>query len=303
MIADASVERGADAWGTGAIMRVGAAVLLYLRHAHLQYAAVTLKNQRSTLERFAICYSDTALKAVTRKHVEKWLAQQTCSPASLRVQLSHLRTFFRWAIEHHHLKTDPTVGIPKIRQPRALPRALNREELRALFAALPDARAELICVLLYAVGLRRAEVARIELADIDFYDQTIRIVGKGDHERMVPIVPLVAQALEKYLAERGRVAGPLVRSLTHPGRGISAPHLGALVSRWGQDAGVHLPGDGKSAHALRHTCAQRMWRNGTELLTISEALGHKDSSTTLIYLRRTPDMGKLRAALSEPYTD
>jgi site-specific recombinase XerD len=295
--------RGASA-GRGDIMRTGHAVLLYVKHMHLAYAVQTIRNRRPLLERFAREIGDPALKAIKKQHVEGWLAEQTCGPASLRVDLSHLRQFFRWCMENGHLKTDPSALIKTPRQPRRVPRSLNLAELRALGQALPDARAALIVGLEYDMGLRRAEVAGLDITDIDLLAGVVLVRGKGGHERLLPLTQTVRVLLQDYIRERGVSAGPLIRSHVHPSRGISPQQIGALVSRWMRDAGFKQgPRDGKSGHALRHSFAVNLDRHGAPLSVIQEALGHADQSTTLIYTKAQHSVETLRDHMGQQYVD
>jgi site-specific recombinase XerD len=295
--------RGASA-GRGEIVRTGYAVTLYVRHMRAAYRPATIKNRRPLLERFARETGDPALKAIKAKHVQDWLALQTCGPASLRVDLSHLRQFFRWCIEQGHLKVDPTVLIKTPRQPRRVPRALNLAELRALGDALPDARAALIVGLEYDMGLRRAEVAGLDITDIDLLAGVVLVRGKGGHERLLPLTETVRMLLQDYIAERGVSAGPLIRSQVHPSRGISPQQVGALVSRWMAEAGVKSgPRDGKSGHALRHSCAVNMSRHGVPIALIADALGHADESTTTIYTKADHSVEELRRVMGQQFID
>jgi site-specific recombinase XerD len=285
-------------------MRTGYAVALYVKEMRAAYRPATIKNRRPLLERFARELGDPAIRAIKPAHVQEWLAAQTCGPASLRVDLSHLRQFFRWAIEHGHLKVDPTYGIKTPRQPRRVPRSLSLAELRALGEALPDARAALIVAFELDMGLRRAEVAGLDITDIDLLAGVVLVRGKGGHERLLPLTETVRVRLEDYIKDRGISAGPLIRSQVHPNRGISPQQIGALVSRWMRDAGVKAaPRDGKSGHALRHSFAVNLDRHGVPLALIADALGHADQQTTTIYTKSAHSVEELRGVLGQQFVD
>lgn len=303
MLSDVESELGA-ALHDGGIVRVGAAVNLYIRYMRPLYRADTIRGRRQTLERFARHHPQLAIKAVKPRHVTDWLAEQHNGPASTRTLLSHLRCFFRWAVEHGHLKNSPTLLVRSPKQPRGIPRSLTLEELRAVGTALPDERAVLIITLMIDLGLRRGEVSRLDVADVDMRAKLVRIQGKGGHERLLPITPAVELAIAQYVGVRGRMAGPLIRSSIAPYGGILPDTIGKLVSRWLKDAGVKEDAfDGRSAHALRHSMAENLYRHGTDLRTIAAALGHASPSTTWIYLRSSQSVEDLRAVMGQQYID
>jgi site-specific recombinase XerD len=129
-------------------------------------------------------------------------------------------------------------------------------------------------------GLRACEVVGLELGDVDVDERQLLVrVGKGGHERVLPISGETWDAMEKYLGEYPAKAGPLIRSYIHPTRAISAHYVSRLVSEWMHGAGVN-----DSGHALRHTMATDSLRNGAHIRDVQAALGHKSIATTQVYL-------------------
>lgn len=228
-------------------------------------------------------------KKVTRRHVERWLARPGLSPAYRRARLSALRGFCRWCVLNGHMTKDPTLGLKTPRVPKGLPRALSLEETGRVIDAAPDLRTRLICLLMVQEGLRRIEVARAQFADLDARKRTLRVRGKGgggEPTRTLPLSDETMSVLARYLAEQSVTSGPLIRSHKHPDRGITASHASHLVLLAFRDSGVKAyNGDGKSAHALRHTAAQDMLDQGAELRQVQAALGHSTVKTTEVYLR------------------
>ena len=110
-------------------------------------------------------------------------------------------------------------------------------------------------------GLRCCEVARLQLGDLDRVNGLMLIVGKGGHERVLPIIEETAEAVDAYLTEYPAFAGPLVRSYSDPHRGLASATITKLVRVWVGDAGIkRARHDGVSAHAFRHTAATDMLR-------------------------------------------
>src|SRR6185312_1982328 len=238
-----------------AFMRLSQAVQAYLAARRSELAPITRKNLRRDLTRTANTIGpDMLVRMVKRKHVEKWLAEMTSSPATIRVRLSIFRQFCRWCLLHGYMKTDPTLGLRGPRQPRPMPRELSNVEVEKLLCSLPDARAEVIVMLGLVQGLRRSSIAAQLREDIDLTGRMMLVTWtKGNSQLWLPLLEDTATAIETYYREVPGNTGPLIRSELHPVRGIAPFTIGELISRWMRDAGVKLhAGDGRSAHALRH---------------------------------------------------
>jgi site-specific recombinase XerD len=124
--------------------------------------------------------------------------------------------------------------------------------------------------------------------------------GKGNRERWLPISDETLAALHEYIAEAPGSAGPLLRSVTHPGRGITSSYVGVLISKGMLASGIKSHGyDGKSAHALRHTMAGAMIDDGADVRDVQAALGHSNRSTVHVYLRRRVAAGRLREVMGQ----
>lgn len=220
-------------------------------------------------------------------------------PASRRAHLSAVKGFCAWAVDEGHLGSDPTLRVAKIKEPRRVPRALTAEQVGQLLAACRDPRETFVIRLMLALGLRRIEVAQLEMSDIDLDRRILTVRGKGSHERVLPLVPDVLDALDVWLAYRGRQPGPLVTNWkgTHAGGEASAVWVGLLVNNVFRRAGFKTgPKDGLSAHALRHTAASDVLDKCHDVRTVQAMLGHSSLATTQIYLRRA-SLDTLRDAM------
>jgi integrase len=152
-------------------------------------------------------------------------------------------------------------------------------------AACHDTRGQLIVMLMVQMGLRCCEVAGLQRGDVDRGAGLVRVIGKGGHERIVPIPAEADGILADYLAEAVGSAGPLIRSKLHPQRGLAADTIGGLVVDYMKAAGIKTgPRDGVSAHALRHTAATDMLRAGAHIRDVQQVLGHAHLATTEVYM-------------------
>ena len=241
----------------------------------------------SKLWSFAKVVCDDPAK-VNRAHVAKWLATPNLSAAYRRSRVSTLRGFTKWCVLNGYMKVDPAIAAKAPPVPAALPRALTPGQVAKVLSACPDSRARVVVLLMAQEGLRRKEVAEMQVADVDLANSSVLVRGKGGAgqvTRMLPLSDETRQALDDYLTECPASFGPLVRSKVHPDRGITAHSLGEMVSEVMQSAGVHVVGDGKSGHALRHSMAHHMIDNGATVLEVKAALGHATVKTTEVYLR------------------
>lgn len=256
------------------------------RLAMAEIGRQTERNIACALRSFAAVCGNRPVERISRREVERWLEEiGQLAPSTRRAMLSRVAAFCEWLVERRHLRANPTRGIPKIKEPRALPRAQRPEAVTLLLSKCPDARGRLIVLLMVQEGLRCKEVSGLEFGDVDLVDRTMRVVGKGDHERMLPITDECMEAIESYLAEHPARNGPFIRSYQRPTEALTAGSIGRLVTEWMREAGLkRMPRDRVSAHALRHTCATDMLRKGANPRTVQAVLGHAHLSTTEIYL-------------------
>jgi integrase/recombinase XerC len=229
-----------------------------------------------------------------------WRASQArLAPATLARRSAAARGFGAWLVRSGRVDADPAARLKAPRAGAHLPRVLAREQMSALLAGLaaraaeddPAALRDLAVVeLLYASALRVSELTGLDVGDVDASRLTVRVVGKGDRERVVPFGVPAAEALEAY-ATRGRP------SLVSPRTG-TALLLGARGGRLGSRAVYGLvaalladiPGSGpQGPHALRHTAATHLLDGGADLRTVQEMLGHASLGTTQIYTHVSVD--------------
>jgi integrase/recombinase XerD len=162
-----------------------------------------------------------------------------------------------------------------------LPYALNRDDTAALVES-PDpnhhtgGRDRAILETLYAAGLRASEALSLSVGDVDLQRRSVRVVGKGNRERIVPLGRLAAAAISDYLD--GRTEGPIFRSRT--GKRLDRFNLFRMIQRQGRQAEVKA-----SPHTLRHCFATHLLEGGANLVAISRMMGHSNLDTTGRYIR------------------
>ena len=210
-----------------------------------------------------------------------------------------LRSFYRAIVAMGHLdsRSNPMAGFPSIKAvPRKLPVCLAPEQVRRLLAepkgdTIMGVRDRALLALLYGTGIRASECATLRSGQVDLTRLTITVCGKGGHERSIPLNPQLADVLRSYVNVRGlALAGaPFFRSRF--GRPLSRGAVYERVRTWGQRSRVGIP---LSPHRMRHTFATHLVRAGVGLVTIRDLLGHRQITSTQIYLHVTAE--DLRAA-------
>lgn len=228
------------------------------------------------------------------------------TPLSLSSQIQlicNVKGFTQYLTEQGYLYQNPGLNIRPPKAPNRLPKViLDDKEIKKLMAA-PDMRTNsgfrnrVILELLYDTAMRRLELARVKLSDLDLEAGYIRVIGKGDKERVVPVCDRVCQLIKNYLLfirpafVQGEDSGHLV--LNRWGCGMEPNAVWAVVNRC-----VHLAGIKKriSTHTFRHTCATHMLKNGAPVRHIQEMLGHESLKSTQVYTRVTiNDLKKIHA--------
>lgn len=230
--------------------------------------------------------------AITHRTVRSYLGEMAAanlSRSTVARRLSAIRSFFRYCTSRSQGTRNPTTGLSGPRLPRRLPRPLGRELVEALLAA-PDSsplglRDRAMLELLYASGLRAAELVSLDVDSIDMGQGEARVVGKGSKERIVLIGVPALEAIAAYL-ERGRPAlvgrNASARALfvNYRGGRLADRSLRRVLDKHIAAAGA---ASGCSPHALRHAFATHMLEGGADLRTVQELLGHSSIRTTEIY--------------------
>lgn len=282
-----SVQRPMGATG-GVTVSAAARRYLSTRQRRGELAATTAESQRYTLRVFVRAAGpELAISQLDKRHVRRWWDELACSPSTARNRLSAVRSFLDWCVDEGLLRANPARTIKPPREPRRVPRALDAGDVAAVLDACSSSRDRLIVTLMVQMGLRCCEVAGLHVEHLDRQRRLAYIVGKGGHERVLPVPDEAWTALSSYLAERPASSGPLVRRHDAPHLPLLSRTISGYLRAVMRDAGVkQAPLDGVSAHALRRTCASDLLDAGAHVRQVQQVLGHASLRTTEVYLRR-----------------
>jgi integrase/recombinase XerD len=248
----------------------------------------------------------TAARAIATEDVTAWvrsLAESGLSARSQARMLVAVRGLFRRMVRERALEIDPARLVPLPKLGKRLPETVTEAQVRAMLA-LPDLRDRAMIALLYGAGLRVSEVVKLELSAIHLDAGLVRVLGKGNKERVVPIGSAVIEAIRGYLEnDRGKRLKGRTSDQLFPGRrgdGCFTRQAAFVVIRRAARA-AGLPKD-ISPHKLRHAFATHLVRGGADLRSVQTMLGHADLRTTEVYthvdaahLRRTYDRAHPRS--------
>ena len=235
--------------------------------------------------------ADLAPRAVRTEDIERYFAARTeLSKRSQARLLSALRSFFDWLILEGERKDNPCDRIDAPKLGRYLPAVLSVEEVTAILESVNTAtgdwralRDRAILEILYGCGLRVSEACGLLISHVFLKEGFVRVVGKGNKERLVPLGEMAADAFARYLEARPQAAEPALDDfafLNKNGRPMSRVAIFNLVKQQALVAGVNKE---ISPHTFRHSFATHLIENGADLRVVQEMLGHESILTTEIY--------------------
>ena len=267
--------------------------IAYLRLKNL--SASSIATYHSALRRlFAhVGLGGSAPSQITPAQLRNYVASlqdRGRSPKTVANYVLIIKRFFGFLLAEGHIEEDPSRRLPRPRVGRRLPKALTVPQVQALFAAMSDEtpadhRDQLFFKLLYACGLRIGEAVRARVADINWEDGWLRVVGKGNKERRVYLKPYLVSALSAY------VEGTGLEGYLFPGQAghVKEWHMRRRLKRYVRKAGLprHI-----TPHTLRHSMAVHYLIGGAPITFVQGALGHESLASTGIYTQLVDQMAK-----------
>ncbi len=252
----------------------------------------TLEAYRNDLAKLSVFirHAGGSLETTSEAELFSFLSvESVLSTRTAARRLSALRRFFRYLVRERMIATDPTQRIASPRIGRALPKAMSEIEVEALLAA-PDTetllglRDRTMLELLYATGLRVSELVGILVTQINLSQGVVRVIGKGDRERLVPVGEEAHGWLIRFF-QHGRPellhGRPAEHAFpTYRGAGMTRQAFWYLIKRYARKAEITAM---LSPHTLRHAFATHLLNHGADLRVVQMLLGHADISTTQIY--------------------
>ncbi len=253
----------------------------------------TYESYAFDLECFKNYFKDKSVTNINENDIVKYLEylkeEKKLSARSIERHLTTIRGFFKYLVKMEVLKYDITKNIDNLKIGKHLPSTLSMMEIDNLMNIKLDSpfnyRTKAMLEMMYGSGLRVSELVNLSLNDIDLYNDTILIHGKGSKERIVPLGDYAKKYLSEYLKVRNSLiikknGNPDKLFLNNHGKPITRNGFNFLLNKLLKEKGIEKE---VTPHTLRHSFATHMLDNGADLRTIQELLGHSDIVTTRIY--------------------
>ena len=275
--------------------------------AERRYSPLTVRNYRRDIADFLEFIKVDADKfdpnTITRADVEEWIVylfeERKLKAQSVNRGVASLRSFWKWMLGHGHANKDIVSVISQAKTPSRLPVFVSESRMTDVVAMLRNdiasedferLRDAVIVLLFYTAGLRLTELATATIDDISQDMRTIRILGKGGKERIVPLIGRMGEILKKYFSQFSSqnicIGQKKALILSKKGEPISARTIERIVDSKLKGAGIQ----GKtSPHTLRHTFATHLLNEGADLREIQELLGHSSLKATQVYTHTNID--------------
>ena len=258
--------------------------------AEKKYSTLTVNAYTKDLEEFIDYLESIGIsfnKNIEYTFIRNWivfLSKKKISPNSINRKVSSLKAYFKFLVNIKEIKKSPLRNHTSLRTKSKVVNPLNETEMKEVFELFKTSKKELtrdsiIIDILYSTGLRRAELINLKKSDIYFDDQVIKVLGKRNKERLVPMLPGLVKKLKLYSINI-KEDSFLLQSKN--GNKISSSTIYRVVNKYLRNISTKTK---ISPHVLRHTFATHILNNGADINSIKEILGHKSLASTQIYTK------------------
>lgn len=232
------------------------------------------------------------LEEVNYSMIRSWIVSMVdagVSNSSVNRKISSLKSFYKFLLKIKVIESSPLLKHKSLKTPKKLQIPFSENELDMVLNNLkfPDGfdgiRDKLIIDLFYTTGIRRIELIGLKMQNIDLQNRTLKVLGKRNKERILPIVPVIAVQIEKYLTERAQLE--VIKDLDYfflllKGVKLNDSFVYRLINYYFSNVSEKVK---KSPHILRHTFATHLLNNGADLNSVKELLGHASLASTQVY--------------------
>ena len=267
-----------------------------------RYSPHTVAAYRKDIEQFTeflkTKFGKDNLAEADYKMIRLWLAdmmEQKITARSVNRKISTLKSLYKYLLKEEVINENPLSRVLSPKTPKKLPVFVEKENMQLLFdenmfpEGFRGARDRLIIEMFYATGMRVSELVNLEEMDVDIYNNTLKVLGKRNKERIIPFGKNLRQLIICYKEEREKILNDSENKyifITEKGEKVYRKLLWKLVNHY---LNFVTTINKKSPHVLRHTFATHMLNNGADLNAIKELLGHANLSATQIYTHNSID--------------
>ena len=232
------------------------------------------------------------LEEVNYALIRSWIVELSDSKiaaSSINRKMASLKSFYKFLLKTKQIDSNPFVKHKSLKTPKQVQIPFSEKEINTLFeihfleADFESIRNRLVIELLYTTGMRRAELINLDIHAIDFYSNTIKVLGKRNKERIIPLIASTSEVIKLYLTKRKEliiINVPEKLILSKKGNKISETFVYRLINDYFSGISEKVK---RSPHVLRHSFATHLLNNGADLNSVKELLGHASLSSTQIY--------------------
>jgi integrase/recombinase XerC len=262
----------------------------------IKYSPLTVKAYCNDIVSFQFFLNENhdscKLEEVNYPLIRSWIVQLSDSkmaPSSINRKMASLKSFYKFLLKTKQIEINPFVKHKSLKTPKQVQIPFSEKEINLLFETqflesdFDSIRNRLVVELLYSTGIRRAELINLELNAVDFYVKTIKVLGKRNKERIIPLLSSTIEIVALYLKKRNEIDNiicPEKLILSKKGNKISETFVYRLINDYFGSISEKVK---KSPHVLRHSFATHLLNNGADLNSVKELLGHASLSSTQIY--------------------
>lgn len=235
-------------------------------------------------------YGDGDLLQINYSQIRSWivsLVDSGISNNSINRKISSLKSFYKFLQKTDQLNTSPLIKHKALKVAKKVQVPFTMKEINEVLDALDEEegfeglRNRLMVALFYATGIRRIELVNLELQGVNLAAKTIKVLGKRNKERVIPLIPSVLSIIEKYLEERDQISSQEKRLfITDKGNKISETLVYRVINHYFSKVSSKVK---KSPHILRHSFATHLLNEGADLNSVKELLGHASLASTQVY--------------------
>ena len=257
-------------------------ITMYLQAKKLEgIAASTLQNYFYFLRKLSE-HTHKQVRDITLNDLRMFLYVECegIKPSTANTKVAYLQSFFKWMVDEEIIDKDPSRKLTQVRLPKRLRNSLTIEEIEKLRLACIDTRERALLELLFSTGCRLSEVVGINVEDLNYQELSIRVIGKGNKERIVYFNTKAKVHIENYTKERPGYSEALFVTSKKPYKRVGCRGIQLIINKIADRAGLD-----KSVfpHLFRHSMATLTLQNGASIITIQKLLGHSNVTTTEKY--------------------
>jgi integrase/recombinase XerC len=274
----------------------------FLDHLKYQrrYSKHTIISYKNDLSAFSIFmlkeFPDTEIDKIKTTFIRTWLAdmkEDDMASRSLNRKISALRSFFKYLLKNDVVKVNPVTTIISPKMPKRLPQFIEEKDTHNLFSEVVFSEGfkgeteKLILEVLYNTGVRKAELIGLKEHQIDISNSQIKVLGKGNKERIIPVSKILMSNIKLYIVEKRRLIGRDEEHflfVTDKGKPLDPKVVYNIAKKYLAKVTTI---DKKSPHILRHSFATHLMNNGADLNAVKELLGHSSLAATQVYTHNT----------------